>query len=70
MIDQNRPFEAKDGKAADGDRVTMSFLGKVDGEPFEGGQSDSTPLVIGSGQFIPGFEEQLVGLKKGDKKSC
>jgi trigger factor len=68
VVDQNRPFEAKDGKAADGDRVTMSFLGKVDGEPFEGGQSDSTPLVIGSGQFIPGFEEQLVGLKKGDKK--
>lgn len=68
VVDQNRPFEAKKGKAADGDRVTMSFLGKVDGEPFEGGQSDSTPLVIGSGQFIPGFEEQLVGLKKGDKK--
>lgn len=68
VIDQNRPFEAKDGKVENGDRVTMSFLGKVDGEPFEGGQSDSTPLVIGSGQFIPGFEEQLVGLKKGDKK--
>ncbi|TDQ66401.1 trigger factor [Maritalea mobilis] len=68
VIDQNRPFEAKDGKVENGDRVTMSFLGKVDGEPFDGGQSDSTPLVIGSGQFIPGFEEQLVGLKKGDKK--
>lgn len=63
-----RSYSAKDGKAADGDRVTMDYLGKIDGEPFEGGADQGANLVIGSGQFIPGFEEQLVGLKAGDEK--
>lgn len=64
----NTPFEAKDGAAENGDRVTMSYLGKIDGEPFEGGADENGMLVLGSGQFIPGFEEQLVGLKAGDEK--
>jgi trigger factor len=70
IIEQNRPYEAKaEGEAAaDGDRVNVKFLGKVDGEPFEGGASEGSPLVLGSSTFIPGFEEQLVGLKVGDKK--
>ncbi|MBN9670796.1 trigger factor [Roseibium aggregatum] len=64
----NTPFEPKEGSAADGDRVTMSYLGKIDGEPFEGGADENGMLVLGSGQFIPGFEEQLIGVKAGDEK--
>ncbi len=64
----NVPFEEKKGKAKDGDRVTMSYLGKIDGEPFDGGADENGQLVLGSGQFIPGFEEQLVGVKAGDEK--
>ena len=52
-----------------GDKVTIDYVGKVDGEPFEGGSGTRTPLVLGSGQFIPGFEEQLVGAKAGDEKT-
>ncbi len=62
-------FEDKDGAAEDGDQVTMDFLGKIDGEPFEGGAAEDFPLVLGSGQFIPGFEEQLVGVSSGDEKT-
>lgn len=61
-------FEAKEGKAEDGDQAVIDFLGKLDGEPFEGGAGEGYPLVLGSGSFIPGFEEQLVGLSAGDKK--
>lgn len=57
----------KGTKAKDGDQVTMDFVGKVDGEAFEGGTADDFPLVLGSGQFIPGFEEQLVGVKVADE---
>ena len=64
---QSRPYEEKKGKAKDGDRITMSYLGKVDGEAFEGGADENGQLVLGSGQFIPGFEEQLVGKKAGDE---
>ena len=66
--ESNRDFTAKGGAAEDGDRVTMDFVGKIDGEPFEGGTGEATPLVLGSGQFIPGFEEQLIGVKAGDEK--
>ncbi|ATG47248.1 trigger factor [Celeribacter ethanolicus] len=62
-------FEDKDGAAADGDQVVIDFKGFVDGEAFEGGEAEDYPLVLGSGSFIPGFEEQLVGLKAGDAKS-
>ena len=62
-------FEDKDGAAEDGDQVTMGFVGKIDGEPFDGGAAEDFPLVLGSGQFIPGFEEQLVGVKAGEKKT-
>jgi trigger factor len=61
-------FDDKDGAAENGDQVTMDFLGKIDGEAFEGGAAEDFPLVIGSGQFIPGFEEQLVGVKAGESK--
>jgi trigger factor len=63
-----RTFEAKKGKAEDGDRVTMDYLGKLGDEPFEGGADQDAQLVLGSGQFIPGFEDQLIGVKAGDEK--
>jgi len=59
----------KGAKAKDGDQVTIDFKGSVDGELFEGGTADDYPLVLGSGSFIPGFEEQLVGAKVGDEVS-
>ncbi len=59
----------KGGKAAEGDQVVIDFVGKLDGEAFEGGSAEDYPLVIGSDSFIPGFEEQLVGVKKDDEKS-
>ncbi|MEP1930062.1 MAG: trigger factor, partial [Roseibium sp.] len=59
----------KNSKAKDGDQVTMDFLGKVDGEAFEGGSAEDYPLVLGSNSFIPGFEEQLVGVKVGEEKA-
>ncbi|RXF74729.1 trigger factor [Hansschlegelia zhihuaiae] len=65
---QNRAFSAKDGAAANGDRVTIDFVGKIDGEAFEGGSATDAPLELGSNSFIPGFEEQLVGVKAGDEK--
>ena len=60
---------AKTKKAADGDQLIIDFVGRVDGTEFEGGKAENTPLVIGSGQFIPGFEEQLTGVKTGDEKT-
>ncbi|MEM1318093.1 MAG: trigger factor, partial [Pseudomonadota bacterium] len=68
IAQNNATYSEKKGKAADGDRVTMDYLGKIDGEPFEGGADEGAKLVIGSGQFIPGFEDQLIGLKAGDEK--
>ena len=65
--EQSRPFEEKKGKAKDGDRITMSYLGKIDGEAFEGGADENGQIILGSGQFIPGFEEQLIGKKAGDE---
>jgi len=59
----------KGAKAKDGDQVVMDFVGKVDGEAFEGGSAEDYPLVLGSNSFIPGFEEQLTGVKAGDEKA-
>jgi trigger factor len=69
IAEGSRPFETKEGAAEDKDRVLMSYLGKVDGEPFEGGADENAQLVLGSGQFIPGFEDQLIGTKAGDEKT-
>ncbi len=68
---QNKSYKdaAKTKKAADGNQLIIDFVGKLDGEPFEGGKAEDAPLVIGSGAFIPGFEEQLVGAKAGDEKT-
>ncbi|MGR3635423.1 MAG: trigger factor [Shimia sp.] len=58
----------KGSKAKDGDQVVMDFVGRIDGEAFDGGAGDDFPLVLGSNQFIPGFEEQLVGVKAEEEK--
>jgi trigger factor len=55
--------------AAEGDQVVIDFVGKVDGEAFEGGSAEDYPLVLGSNSFIPGFEEQLTGVKTGEEKA-
>ncbi|WP_349679729.1 trigger factor [Hyphomonas sp. UBA4494] len=70
IAEQNTQYEprAKTAKAKEGDAVVMDFVGKIDGEAFEGGSAEQQTLVIGSGQFIPGFEDQLVGVKAGDEK--
>ncbi|MFN3989755.1 MAG: trigger factor [Erythrobacter sp.] len=60
---------AKTKKAANGDQLIIDFVGKLDGEPFEGGSAEDTALVLGSNMFIPGFEEQLVGVKTGEAKT-
>jgi trigger factor len=70
LAQQSRIYEAREGKnakAQDGDQVTIDFVGRIDGEAFEGGTAEDAPLVLGSGQFIPGFEAQLVGHKAGDE---
>jgi len=59
----------KTKKAAEGDQLIIDFVGRVEGREFEGGKADAVPLVIGSGQFIPGFEEQLAGAKTGETKT-
>lgn len=71
LAEQAQSFSPRDeGAAAEtGDQVTFDFLGKVDGEAFEGGAAEDFPLVLGSGQFIPGFEEQLIGAKAGEEKT-
>ena len=68
MADQSRPFvdRAESEKSKSGDRVTIDFVGMIDGVPFEGGTGNDIPVVIGSGQFIPGFEEQLINVGHGD----
>ncbi len=71
LAESAQDFEARaEGEAAEnGDQVVFDFVGKVDGEAFEGGSAEDYPLVLGSGQFIPGFEEQLVGVKAGEEKA-
>jgi trigger factor len=71
IAEQNRPYAAKaDGaKAETGDRVTISFKGSINGELFDGGTGEGIPVVIGAGQFIPGFEEQLVGMAVGETRT-
>lgn len=70
VFSQNRGYTNKgdDAVVEKGDYLGLSFVGKIDGEAFEGGTSDHAHLTIGSGEFIPGFEEQLIGAKKGEQR--
>ncbi|AWN35241.1 trigger factor [Methylobacterium radiodurans] len=70
MAKQSRPFsERAEGEAAEaGDRVTIDFVGRIDGTEFEGGKGEGVDLELGSNTFIPGFEDQLVGAKVGESR--
>jgi trigger factor len=68
MAKQNRQFSSKEGVAASGDRLTIDFAGRIDGTPFDGGTGTDVQIELGLGQFIPGFEDQLVGAKTGDQR--
>jgi len=71
ITEQNKPYSQKPegGKAAKDDRVTISFAGTIDGQPFEGGTGDDSVVNIGSNTFIPGFEEQLIGITAGETRT-
>jgi len=71
IADQNRPYTPRPQgeKAAKDDRVTISFAGSIDGKPFEGGTGDDAAVLIGSNTFIPGFEDQLIGMTTGETRT-
>lgn len=71
LAENNKSYKdaAKTKKAAEGDQLIIDFVGRVDGEEFEGGKAEDAALVLGSGMFIPGFEDQLTGVKTGDSKT-
>ncbi|MFO7805251.1 MAG: trigger factor [Paracoccaceae bacterium] len=66
---QNFNDREKGAKAEEGDQVVIDFVGKIDGEPFEGGTAEDYPLVLGSNSFIPGFEDGLIGVTEGEEKN-
>ena len=68
MRERNARLVSVEREARNGDTAVIDFEGKKDGVPFEGGKSENYPLELGSGSFIPGFEEQIVGMKAGDEK--
>ena len=65
----NLRYDPKDGAAEQGDRLTIDFVGKIDGEAFSGGSTEDAQVVLGGGNFIPGFEEGLTGAKAGEERS-
>ena len=70
LADRNVTFAVEDGRAASiGDMVTLDFKGTLDGEAFEGGAAEAANLVLGKGQFIPGFEEGMIGAKAGEART-
>ncbi|HAU15136.1 MAG: trigger factor [Pseudomonadales bacterium] len=68
LREQRAAFEEVDRAAEQGDQVNINFLGTKDGEAFEGGTADGQNLVLGSGQMIPGFEDGIIGMSKGEEK--
>ena len=68
MAKQNVSYDSKDSAATAGDRVVVDFVGQIGGEEFQGGTAQDIKVDLGSNSFIPGFEDQLVGLKAGDTK--
>jgi trigger factor len=69
LAEQNRPFADKGDAATTGDRVMVSFQGTIDGQPFDGGTAEGVPILMGSGQFLPGFEDNLIGVKTGETRT-
>lgn len=68
VAESARTYADKDGAADTGDRVTIDFVGKIDGEAFEGGSAEGQQVVLGSNQFLPGFEDQLIGAAAGEER--
>jgi trigger factor len=66
---QRTEFTAVDREAQNDDQIVIDFLGRIDGEEFDGGKAEKAPLVLGSNSMIPGFESQLLGMKAGDEKT-
>jgi trigger factor len=64
----NLRYRPKDGAAETGDRLVIDFTGSIDGKPFEGGATEDAPIVLGGGNFIPGFEEGLAGARAGEER--
>jgi trigger factor len=69
LADVTRTFTAKEGRAETGDRVTVSYIGRIDGEPFEGGTDENAQIRLGTTQLIPGFTEQLEGVAAGEERT-
>lgn len=69
LAEQSRTYAPKEGRAVDGDQLLVDFIGRLDGETFEGGSAEDAELVLGSGRFIPGFEEQLIGAEAGETRT-
>jgi trigger factor len=69
MGSQNRTYTPKEGAAEKGDKLAIDFVGKIDGEPFEGGTGTDVDVILGSNTFIPGFEDQVLGMKAGDSRT-
>lgn len=71
LREQKKRWRAANGnkKAAEGNQVIIDFEGFVDGEAFEGGKAENVPLILGSGRMIPGFEEGIIGMKKGEERT-
>ena len=71
IAEQNKPYSPKGegAKAETGDRVMINFTGSIDGKPFEGGSGEDVGVNLGSGTFIPGFEDQLIGIAAGETRT-
>ena len=71
LAEQSRPFNPRtEAEAAEkGDRVTISFQGTIDGQPFEGSSAEDVPILLGSGRFLPGFEDNVIGMKSGETRN-
>src|SRR5690606_39889287 len=65
---QQTTWQQVERAAQDGDQLTVSYVGTLDGEPFQGGSADNARIVLGSGRMIPGFEEGLVGAAAGEER--
>ena len=70
LVERSVTYMPEEGrKAEDGDQLTIDFVGRIDGVEFEGGKGEDLPLVLGKKQFIPGFEEGLIGAGKGEERT-
>jgi len=69
LADSTRSYATKSEPAADGDQITIAYVGRIGGETFDGGSNDNATITIGAGRMVPGFESSLIGLSTGDKTS-